>query len=99
MYIAFRVPAMVRWPGRIQAGQVLNGLISHADWFTTFLAAAGEPDIADKLSEAGFDFDKRKIQLDEPIKRLGDYEVKIKLHHEVTATLKVLVSMEPDSDH
>ena len=48
---AFRVPAMVRWPGRIQAGQVLNGLISHADWFVTFLTAAGEPDIAEKLRE------------------------------------------------
>ena len=48
---AYRVPAMVRWPGRIEPGTVLNGLISHADWFVTFLAAAGEPDIADKLKE------------------------------------------------
>ena len=48
---AFRVPAMVRWPGHIEAGRVLNGLISHGDWFTTLLAAAGEPDIAEKLRE------------------------------------------------
>ena len=46
---AYRVPAMVRWPGRIAAGTTLNGIISHNDWFVTLLAAAGEPDIADKL--------------------------------------------------
>jgi arylsulfatase A-like enzyme len=40
---------MVRWPGHIEAGTVLNGIMSHNDWFPTLLAAAGEPDIADKL--------------------------------------------------
>jgi arylsulfatase len=48
---AYRVPAMVRWPGRIPAGTVLNGLFSHNDWFVTLLAAAGEPVIADRLRE------------------------------------------------
>jgi arylsulfatase len=48
---AYRVPAMVRWPGRIAAGTVLNGIVSHNDWFRTFLAAAGNPDIADRLRE------------------------------------------------
>ena len=46
---AYRVPAMVRWPGRIPAGTVLNGIVSHNDWFVTLLAAAGVPDIAEKL--------------------------------------------------
>ena len=46
---AYRVPAMVRWPARIPAGSVLNGIISHNDWFVTLLSAAGAPDIADKL--------------------------------------------------
>ena len=46
---AYRVPAMVRWPGHIPAGTVLNGIVSHNDWFITLLAAAGVPDIADKL--------------------------------------------------
>jgi arylsulfatase A-like enzyme len=46
---AYRVPAMVRWPGRFPAGQVLNGIVSHNDWFVTFLAAAGNPDIAEEL--------------------------------------------------
>jgi arylsulfatase A-like enzyme len=46
---AFRVPEMVRWPGRIPAGSVSNEIIQHHDWLPTFLAAAGEPDIVDKL--------------------------------------------------
>jgi arylsulfatase A-like enzyme len=46
---AYRVPAMVRWPGRIGPGQVLNGIISHNDWFVTLLAAAGDGDVADRL--------------------------------------------------
>ncbi len=46
---AYRVPEVVRWPARIAAGQVLNGIITHNDWFPTLLAAAGVPDIADQL--------------------------------------------------
>jgi arylsulfatase len=46
---AFRVPEMVRWPGHIPAGIVLNGIVSHMDWLPTFLAAAGEPAIREKL--------------------------------------------------
>jgi arylsulfatase A-like enzyme len=46
---AYRVPAMVRWPGRIPAGTVLNGIMSHNDWFPTLLAAAGVPDIVEQL--------------------------------------------------
>ncbi len=48
---AFRVPSLARWPGHFPAGEVLNGIVSHADWFTTLLAAAGEPDIAEKLKQ------------------------------------------------
>jgi arylsulfatase A-like enzyme len=51
---AYRVPAMVRWPGHIPAGQVLNSIVSHADWFVTLLAAVGDTDIADRL-KAGTD--------------------------------------------
>jgi arylsulfatase len=46
---AFRVPALVRWPGRIAPGTVSNDIVSHLDWLPTFLAAAGESDIKDKL--------------------------------------------------
>jgi large subunit ribosomal protein L9 len=51
-------------------------------------------DIAEFLKGKGVEIDKRKVQLEEPIKTLGDHEVKIRLHPEVTATLKVLVSKE-----
>lgn len=46
---AYRVPAMVRWPGHIKAGTVSNDLISHLDWMPTLLAAAGVPDVKEKL--------------------------------------------------
>lgn len=46
---AFRVPCMIRWPGRIQGGSVSNELISGLDWVPTLMAAAGDPDITDKL--------------------------------------------------
>ena len=45
----FRVPCIVRWPGKIPAGKIENGIISGLDWFPTFLAAAGNPNIADEL--------------------------------------------------
>ncbi len=51
-------------------------------------------DIGEFLRAKGIEIDKRKVQLDEPIKHLGEHEVKIKLHPDVAATLKVLVSKE-----
>ena len=48
---AFRVPAIIRWPGHIKAGQVSNEIFSGLDWFPTLVAAAGDPDIADKLKK------------------------------------------------
>jgi arylsulfatase A-like enzyme len=46
---AFRVPLLVRWPGRIPVGVVTNEIVQHHDWLPTFLAMAGEPDINQKL--------------------------------------------------
>jgi arylsulfatase A-like enzyme len=46
---AWRVPAFVRWPGKFKAGTVLNGIVSHQDWMPTLLAAAGEPELKEKL--------------------------------------------------
>ena len=46
---AFRVPAMVRWPGKIKPGTISNEIVSHLDWLPTILAIAGEPDIKGKL--------------------------------------------------
>lgn len=51
-------------------------------------------DIGEFLRAKGIEIDKRKVQLEEPIKHLGEHEVKIKLYPDVVATLKVLVSKE-----
>lgn len=47
----FRIPLLVRWPGTIEPGSKMNGIISHEDWFPTFAAAVGEPDIVEKVKE------------------------------------------------
>jgi large subunit ribosomal protein L9 len=51
-------------------------------------------DVGEFLKGKGVEIDKRKVLMEEPIKHLGDHEVRIKLHPEVVATLKVLVSKE-----
>ena len=45
----FRVPCIARWPGHIPADSVQNGIFSGLDWFPTFLAAAGNPEITEQL--------------------------------------------------
>ena len=47
----FRVPAMVRWPGHVPEGKVENGIVSGLDWFPTFVAAAGDPNIIEELKQ------------------------------------------------
>ena len=51
--------------------------------------AVTSADIAEAVKERGVEIDRRKIQLDEPIKNLGEFEIPIKLHREVIAILKV----------
>jgi arylsulfatase len=46
---AFRVPQLARWPGKIPAASVANGIVQHHDWLPTFLEAAGAPDVVEKL--------------------------------------------------
>ncbi len=60
----FRSPCIVRWPGKVPAGKVENGIFSGLDWFPTFVAAAGNPNIADELKQG---------------KRLGDRTYKVHL--------------------
>jgi arylsulfatase len=45
----FRVPMMVRWPGTVKPGTVINDIFSQEDWMPTLLAAVGEPDVKKKL--------------------------------------------------
>jgi len=47
----FRAPAMIRWPGKVPAGSVENGIMSGMDWFPTFVAAAGNPNIIEELKK------------------------------------------------
>jgi len=49
----WRVPAFVRWPGKIKAGSVSNEIMHHMDWLPTFVAAAGDPNIKEKLKAGG----------------------------------------------
>ena len=62
----WRVPAMVRWPGKIEAGSVSNDIMHHMDWLPTFVAAAGEPEIKEKLKQGGVEAIGRsyKVHLD-----------------------------------
>ena len=53
-------------------------------------------DIADFLVSHKITIDKRKIQLEEPIKSIGEYEVPIRLHRDVTVPIKVIVEAEPE---
>ena len=46
---AYRVPAMVRWPGKIKPGQLSNEMVAHHDWLPTLLAVAGDVQVTDKL--------------------------------------------------
>jgi large subunit ribosomal protein L9 len=54
-------------------------------------------DIADFLITHNIDIDKRKIQLDDPIKSLGDYQIPIRLHREVVVPIAVIVEAEPEA--
>jgi arylsulfatase A-like enzyme len=60
----FRVPAIIRWPGKVPAGKVENGIVSGLDWFPTLVAAAGNPNIAEELKKG---------------KQLGDRNYKVHL--------------------
>ncbi|PLX52970.1 MAG: arylsulfatase [Desulfobulbaceae bacterium] len=58
---AYRVPAFARWPGHFPAGMTLNGIVAHEDWLPTFAAAAGAPDIKQKLLK-GTEINGRKYR-------------------------------------
>lgn len=62
---AFRVPAMIRWPGVIEAGQVSNEIVSHLDWLPTLVAAAGDSNVKDRLLQ-GYSLGNKhfKVHLD-----------------------------------
>ena len=60
----FRVPAIIRWPGKVPASKIENGIFSSLDWFPTLVAAAGDANIADELLKG---------------KKIGDTKYKVHL--------------------
>jgi len=61
----FRVPAVVRWPGVVKPGTITNEIFSHDDWLPTLLAAAGDPDVVEKLKKGHKANGKRfKVHID-----------------------------------
>ena len=61
----FRVPALIRWPGTVKPGTVINDIFSHQDWLPTLLSAAGEAGIGEKLKSGYRAGDKSfKVYLD-----------------------------------
>ena len=61
----YRVPAFVKWPGKIKGGQVSNRIMSHLDWLPTLMAAAGEPNVVNELKKGhSFGAKNYKVHLD-----------------------------------
>ena len=62
----WRVPSMVRWPGKIEAGSISNEIMHHMDWLPTYVAVAGNPDIKEQLKAGGVKAIEReyKVHLD-----------------------------------
>ena len=63
----------------------------------TLFGSVTAMDVAEGLTAKGFNIDRRKILLDPPLKLVGEYDVHIKLHREVTATIKVKVESETEA--
>ncbi|KRA84113.1 arylsulfatase [Altererythrobacter sp. Root672] len=48
---AFRIPLLIRWPGKVEAGSISNEIVQHHDWLPTFMEMAGAPDVVEKLKK------------------------------------------------
>lgn len=64
----------------------------------TLFGSVTSKDVAEGLAEQGFNIDRRRVQLDAPLKLLGEYDVPIRLHREVTATVKVRIESEGEPE-
>jgi large subunit ribosomal protein L9 len=79
---------------RISAAEVIvSRRVGETD---TLFGSVTAADIASALAELGLEIDRRKIQLHEPIKQIGEFAVPIKLHREVTVEIKVKVDRQED---
>lgn len=57
----YRVPFLLRWPGKVEAGSIVNNIVAGNDWVPTLMAAVGEPDVKEKLLKG---YDGYKVHLD-----------------------------------
>jgi large subunit ribosomal protein L9 len=81
-----------------EVGKLVVQLERKAGEGGTLYGSVTSIDIADYLITHKIDIDKRKIQLEDPIKSVGEYQVPIRLHREVTVPIKVIVSAEAESE-
>ncbi len=77
-----------------QLGDVVVTIASKAGEQDQLFGSVTTMDIAAALEAKGFSIDKRTIELEEPIRTIGEYSVPVRLHHDVTATVKVNVTRE-----
>jgi large subunit ribosomal protein L9 len=81
-----------------QLAQLMSGVVvaftRKAGEQGTLFGSVTSMDVADGLTAQGYKIDKRKIQLDNPLKILGEHDVHLKLHRDVTATIKVKIENE-----
>ena len=79
------------------AGMLTNATVSvarKAGETGTLFGSVTSMDVAEALAKLGFQLDRRKILLENPIKQLGEYQIPVRLHHEVTASVTVRVVPE-----
>ena len=79
------------------ASVVLTFIRKSRDQDARLFGSVTNADVAEALAQQGYEFDRRKISLSEPIKRIGEYSASVRLHPEVIATLKVVVNPEGSS--
>ncbi len=77
-----------------QLGEVVVTITAKAGEQDQLFGSVTTMDIAAALEAKGFSIDKRKIELEEPIRTIGEYSVPVRLHHDVTASVKVNVTRE-----
>ncbi|MCX5874520.1 MAG: 50S ribosomal protein L9 [Deltaproteobacteria bacterium] len=93
--------AKAKGAAEIQAQQLSSVVLSFVrksrDQDARLFGSVTNADVAEALAAQGYEIERRKVSLNEPVKRLGDYSAAVKLHPEVTATIKIVVSPEVSS--
>ena len=93
--------AKAKGAAEIQAQQLSSVMLTFVrksrDQDARLFGSVTNADVAESLALQGYEFDRRKVSLSEPIKRLGEYSASVRLHPEVTATIKIVVDPEVSS--